>query len=49
MVTLETTDIEKVSYDSKDDKTNFINGVGKHDGELISLLDLNTVALEDNA
>ena len=49
VVTLETTDIEKVSYDSKDDKTNFINGVGKHDGELISLLDLNTVALEDNA
>lgn len=48
VVTLETTEIEKVAYDSKEGKSNFINGVGKHNGELISLLDLNSVALEDN-
>ena len=37
--------VEKIAYD-KDDKNNFVNGVGKHEGELISLLDLNAVAQE---
>ena len=27
----------------------FITGVGKHNGELISLLDLNSITLEENA
>ncbi len=49
VVTLSTNEIEKISYDNKDGKVNFINGVGKHNGELISLLDLNSVTLEDNA
>lgn len=49
VVTLETTSIEKVAYDSKDSKTNYINGIGKNNGELISLLDLNSVTLEENA
>ena len=49
VVTLEVTDIEKVSYDSKEGRTNFINGVGKHQGELISLLELGAVTLEENA
>lgn len=48
VVTLDTAEIEKVAHDSKDEKANFINGVGKHAGELISLLDLNSVTLEDN-
>lgn len=52
VVTLDTEEIEKVAHDSKistiDEKVNFINGVGKHGGELISLLDLNSVTLEDN-
>lgn len=43
VVTLEEDEIEKVFYDAKDDKAGFINGIGKHDGELISLLDLNAV------
>lgn len=47
VVTLSPGEIEKVSYDGKEDKTNFISGVGKHDGELISLLDLNVVAMEN--
>lgn len=49
VVTLDTRDIEKVSRNSKEDKINFINGVGKHDGELISLLELSAVTLEENA
>ena len=30
-------------------KKSFITGVGKHNGELISLLDLNSITLEENA
>ncbi len=46
VVTLSAENIEKMSYDAQEGKTNFINGIGKHDGELISLLDLNVVATE---
>lgn len=49
VVTLDTSEIEKISYASKEDKTNFINGVGKSQGELISLLELGTLTLEENA
>ncbi|MBQ2802952.1 MAG: purine-binding chemotaxis protein CheW [Lachnospiraceae bacterium] len=48
VVTLGNSQIEKIAYDSSEGKINFINGVGKHNGELISLLDLNSVTLEDN-
>ena len=48
VVTLGNDQIEKVAHDSVDGKPNFISGVGKHEGELISLLDLNSVTLEDN-
>lgn len=37
--------VEKVAYD-KDEKNNYIIGVGKYEGGLISLLDLNAVAQE---
>ena len=43
VVTLDNSLIEKVAYDTKDDRMNFINGIGKHDDELISLLDFNLV------
>lgn len=47
VVTLQTSQIEKMAYDSKEDaKTNFISGVGKDKGELISLLDMNLVFAE---
>lgn len=49
VVTLKTTDIEKVSHGAQDEKASFINGVGKHQNELISLLELSAVTLEDNA
>lgn len=45
VVTLDmATQVEKIAYD-KDD-VNFLQGVGKYDGGLISLLDLNAVVQE---
>ena len=45
VVTLDMTEqVEKVAYD-KDEKSNFILGVGKYEGALISLLDLNAVVV----
>ena len=45
VVTLDTdTQVEKIAYD-KDD-SNFLQGVGKYDGGLISLLDFNLVMQE---
>lgn len=47
VVTLENSQIEKVAYDSKEEKDNFIFAIGKYEnGGLISLLDLNAVALD---
>ncbi len=47
VVNLEEKQIEKVAYDGKEDKSNyFINGIGKYEGGLISLLDLNAVVLD---
>lgn len=43
VVTLATSEIDKVAYDAKDEKSNFINGVGKHGEELISLFDINCI------
>ena len=45
VVTLENDQIEKIAYDSKDEKDSFLCGIGKCDGGLISLLDLNSVVL----
>ncbi|MCH5274792.1 MAG: chemotaxis protein CheW [Lachnospiraceae bacterium] len=46
VVTLDVaTQIEKMAYD-KEDKNNFVMGVGKCEGGLISLLDLNAVVHE---
>lgn len=49
VVTLTADEIERVSHEPKGGKQNFINGIGKHNNELISLLDLNSINLEDNA
>lgn len=47
VVTLDSSQIEKVAYDSKEEKDNFINAIGKYgDGGLISLLDLNAVVAD---
>ena len=46
VVTLSSDSVEKVSDNSKEGVSDFIFGIGKHEGELISLLDLNMVAME---
>lgn len=46
VVTLDNSQIEKVAYDNKEEKATFINGIGKYEGGLISLLDLNAVILD---
>lgn len=48
VVTLTADEIEKITYNSKDEKANLISAVGKHNGELISLFDLNAISLEVN-
>lgn len=48
VVTLENDRIEKMAYDSKDERATFLSGVGKSDGGLISLLDLNAVVLDSS-
>lgn len=47
VVTLENDQIEKVAYDSRDERDNFLCGIGKSEGELISLLDVNSVLFEN--
>lgn len=46
VVTLEADQIDKVSYEVKEEKGNFISGIGKCEDGLISLLDLNMVVPE---
>lgn len=46
VVTLTMDEIEKITYDGKEDKNVFLTGIGKHDNELISLLDLNAVVMD---
>lgn len=48
VVTLVESEIEKITYNAKEEKGNIINSVGKHNGELISLIDLNAISLEEN-
>lgn len=46
VITLDNSQVEKISYDSKEERSEFLSGVGKYDGQLISLLDLNAVVAE---
>ena len=46
VVTLNMDQIEKMAYDGKEERVNFVSAVGKREDELISLLDLNAVAME---
>lgn len=43
VVNLGENDIEKVSHNAKDIKSSFINGIGKHGDELISLLEISAI------
>lgn len=49
VVTLENAMIEKVAYDSKDPRANFVSGVGKERDGLISLLDISGTFAEKEA
>ncbi len=46
VVSLNVDDIEKLGDTTKDGKANLINAVGKHNGDLISLFDLNAITLD---
>lgn len=46
VVTLEQDEIERTFYDVKDEKASYISGIGKHNGELISLLDITSILPE---
>lgn len=46
VVRLSGDEIEKITYNTKDEKASLINAVGKHNGELISLFDLSAISLE---
>lgn len=48
VVTLTADEIDKVAHDAYEGKQTFINGIGKHNNELISLLDLNSITLEES-
>lgn len=46
VVALTEDQIEKMKYDAAEDATPFVFGVGKADGQLVSLLDLDTVTFD---
>lgn len=46
VVNLREIDIERTANGPKDEKSSFINGVGKYDGQLISLLDTYAIIAE---
>lgn len=48
VVTLHSDNIETVTYDSKEEQNHFISGIGKHNDELISLLDLHAVITDND-
>ncbi len=48
VVTIGADDIEKVAHDTKNGIQSFINGVGKVEGNLISLLDLSMIIADDD-
>lgn len=46
VVNLDEDSIEKVSYDSSDEKMYYLSGIGKHSDNLISLLNIANVIIE---
>ena len=49
VVTLREDSIDRVNREGRDGGASFINGIGKHGDELISLLALNSITLDENA
>lgn len=46
VVTLSSDDVDKVAADARDERTKYITGVGKYNGSLISLLNINNVIMD---
>lgn len=49
VVTLDDSDIENVTYNSKDEKMSYLSGIGKHGEGLISLLNIAGVIVDKEA
>lgn len=49
VVTLEDDSVEKVTYNAKDEKSVYLNGIGKHGDSLISLLNIAGVIVDKEA
>lgn len=47
VVSLDASEIERVSFDNKEERTNFVQGIGKQGDSLISLLDIHAVLQQD--
>jgi purine-binding chemotaxis protein CheW len=43
VVNINSSEVEKVSFENRDEHSGYVMGVGKQDGALISLLDINAV------
>jgi len=46
VVTISMDEIEKTPYNANEERANLVNAVGKHNGDLISLIDLNALSLD---
>lgn len=46
VVNLNMSEVERVSFENRDERTAYVMGIGKQDGMLISLLDINAVLQE---
>lgn len=46
VVNINMSDIERVSFDAREERSGFVMGIGKQDESLISLLDINAVLAE---
>lgn len=49
VVTLEDESIDKVTYNANDEKSTFLSGIGKHNDNLISLLNIAGVIVDKDA
>ena len=47
VVSLDASEIERVAFDNREERTNFVQGIGKQGDSLISLLDIHAVLQQD--
>ena len=47
VVSLDASEIERVSFDNREERTNFVQGIGKQGDSLLSLLDIHAVLQQD--